>query len=352
MVFFKEITNSFAVNPGFNICTIEQSANIRLGMLIAEGQNSVDVILHVGAHRTGTTTFQGFLNDNRTAFRSAGVAFWGPGRIRKGMFAGLIRDPDCLSSNDRRVAKRSVGRVHVEIARAKSFGMSQLVVSEENMLGTMAKNLNQIRLYPQAEPRMARFGPAFGGNRLAVSLSIRSYETYWSSAVAFKIKTGFDLPCPDMLDRLVTQPRRWSHVIRDIRAALPEAEIIVWPFEGWAARPSQVCEMLTGHKIGSETLETVRNAAPDPKLLSEILQDRGDFRGSESMREHARNYRPFDLDQIAKLQDDYREDIRWLKSGADGLAFYFDPTGDTSGGAYDLEGSQNEHEGRQLAGAG
>jgi hypothetical protein len=50
----------------------------------------MDVVLHVGAHRTASTTFQKTLGANGAALAEAGVVYWGPKCTRAGLFDGLI----------------------------------------------------------------------------------------------------------------------------------------------------------------------------------------------------------------------------------------------------------------------
>jgi len=125
----------------------------------------MDICLHLGAHRTGSTSLQLFFNQNRKAFLRDDTTFWGPGRTRSGMFAGLIRDPSRLSLSDKEIGTRSVGRIKIELARAEQNGIQRLVLSEENMQGTMMHNFTRSRLYGQVGKRLARFAPAFDGRR-------------------------------------------------------------------------------------------------------------------------------------------------------------------------------------------
>lgn len=47
------------------------------------------VILHIGAHRTGTTSFQSYMRRNADFMRIRRIGFWGPLRTRGGLFAGV-----------------------------------------------------------------------------------------------------------------------------------------------------------------------------------------------------------------------------------------------------------------------
>ncbi len=320
---------------------------------LPKGFENMDICLHLGAHRTGSTSLQVFMNTNRKAFLKDRTTFWGPGRTRSGLFAGLIRDTRRLTQADRALGQRSLGRIRMELSRAALNGNDRVVISEENILGTLSQNFGQCQLYPQAADRLARFAPAFGGQGLRIGLAIRSYDAHWASALAFGAKAGRALPTPQMLDRLTTQPRRWRHIIADIAHVFPEAQIAVWTFEAWASQqPQQVCALtnrLLPRAISGPV--EVNNASPSAADIAAIARERGDPALAEDLAMKIGRYQPFNAAQIHKLRQDYATDIDWLIEGSDGLATYYDPTGDISGASFHPRGRHNDQETRQPAGS-
>ncbi|MEM9434853.1 MAG: hypothetical protein AAGA12_13095 [Pseudomonadota bacterium] len=313
----------------------------------------MEICLHVGAHRTGTTSFQKYMQVSVAASGADEVVYWGPKRTRDGMFAGLIKDPDNIGLDEDMLAKRSIGRIRFGLTKAAKNGATHLVVSEENMIGTMAQNFRSTQLYGQARARLTRFAPALWDQALRIGIAIRSYEHYWASAMSFRICAGMPMPCEDKLDMLVTQPRRWRDVICDINAVFPGAQIVVWPFEGFASRPSDAASALLGAASGMEPAKDMWcNASKSADRLADYLSERGDHAGARAMREQGPRYMPFRDDHIDKLRQDYSEDLAWLNAGADGLATYIAPTGDTSGGQTDTRGTGNERKAQRLVGAG
>lgn len=264
------------------------------------------------------------------------------------MFAGLIRDPNRLMPKDIDLGRRSIGRIKIELARAENNKMERVVISEENMIGTMMNNFARARLYGQAGQRLSRFAPAFDGHKLRLGIAIRSYETYWSSAMAFRIKNGNDLPDADTLDRLTTQPRRWRHVIEDAARAFPEADISVWSFEAWSSQPDQQLRSLTGRILPSDARarKSTNNASLTAAEIGAVLRSRGQTTDADRLERQIGRFQPFSPAQVHKLRQDYANDIDWLIQGGDGLATYFDPTGDTSGGLTDARGSSYDRQER------
>ena len=115
------------------------------------------VILHIGAHRTGTISFQSYIRRHSKELRDDGLGFWGPMRTRKGLFAGVQPTPGF----GRTAARRARGRILLNLKKAQAQGVETLFVSDENMMGSVRMNLRKSRLYPDIGERLARYIWAF-----------------------------------------------------------------------------------------------------------------------------------------------------------------------------------------------
>lgn len=293
----------------------------------------MDVILHLGAHRCGTTTLQQLLQRNMALLRDAGVESWTPDRTRAGLLAGLIQRPEDLTAQIEVRARRSCGIVRIEVERLKQAGKRQLVISEENLIGAVRNNLREALLYPKLDVRLLRICPALADHVTKVGLSIRSYDAYWASSVAFGVAQGHGVPGPEKLDQLVAQKRRWRTVVKDIAAVLPKAEIVVWPFERLGSQPDAQLSVLTGGMHLQNRLNGSRDwHNPSPRLnkLRRILTVRGDVAEAGRLPKGDGRWTPFDAAQCAALRAQYMEDLAWFQSGAEGLARYVEQVDDTN----------------------
>ena len=64
---------------------------VPVGAAIGQGLFAImEIVFHLGAHRTGSTTFQSYMYDNIRVLEDGGIAYWGPKTTRKGLFRGLI----------------------------------------------------------------------------------------------------------------------------------------------------------------------------------------------------------------------------------------------------------------------
>ncbi len=292
--------------------------------LIEKVSRIMDKVLHLGAHRTGTTSFQTFLKRNRAALSRRGVAVWEPDQIRSGLFQGVLHDPAQITADVARLAERSRGRINMEQSRLSKMGSNTLLISEENLIGAPMKNLRSGRLYDDAILRLMRLRTAIGRVR-SVTLLVRSYDSYWSSILSFGVLRGRDVPTSGDLDRLVTQPRRWRDLIADVAQVFPDARLIVAPFETFAAAPKSLAEQVLDADLSGDDLDTTpiwKNASANCGRLAQVIDDRGcggDINGSANVR-----WMPFYAHQRAALAGQYADDLMWLKSGADGVAEFID----------------------------
>jgi hypothetical protein len=286
----------------------------------------MDILLHLGAHRTATSGFQAFLWANRAALAAAGLTPWTPRRTRDGLLDGLIRHPMRVTLTDERRAARALGRLRLEFDRLDRAGQSALLISEENLLGTMMNNIEDRGLYPFLTDRMARYAPAFDGRGLHVGLGIRDYADYWASCLGFAIGRGHPAPDRALLDCLVTQPRRWRHLVREIATVFPAARITVWTHEAMAGRARAVTAALSGQGVpaGLTDPRDRHNRGPGYDAVVEALALRGETLPEAAARQSAGRWMPFDADQHAVLHAQYRQDLAWLDAGAEGLAVHLD----------------------------
>ncbi len=296
----------------------------KIGMTRAfdhRGAWQLDIMLHLGAHRCATTTFQKFLWNNRVGLSRQGLTAWTPRRTRDGLMLGLVRHPALVTRQDERDAKRSIGRIRLEVERLARDHQRGLLISDENILGSTRNNMLDTRLYPLLRDRLVRFKPAFEGRPMRIGFCIRTYEDYWTSSLSYLLSRGGTAPNVDLLDFLTTQPRRWRHVIRDIANAFPQAQVVVWPFERLGANPAAQLSALWGrdHSLSNDPA-LWRNRSPDLVQLNKILALRGQPLMKEGPIQTGARWMPFDENQRAMLRAEYSADLDWLMRGADGFA--------------------------------
>lgn len=274
----------------------------------------MDVILHLGAHRTGSTSFQDALRRNADSLTGAGIGFWGPRRTRSGLFSGALPQP---GSDPVRAARRARGRMQLHLNKTAASGVKTLLISDENLIGSVRANMRARGLYPDIGQRMARYAQLFDGRVTRIVLSLRAQDLWWSSAIAYGIGRGAPVPQYQALNRIAQARRNWRDVITDLACAVPDADLRILPFERFAGRANAILTAGAGCDAALPTQGDWLNRAPDAPALRALVGERGG--PTHTITGHGR-WTPFTPEQSAHLRAAYADDLAWLAAGADGLA--------------------------------
>ncbi len=308
------------------------------------------VLLHIGAHRCATTSFQEYMRQNIGPIALQGVGYWGPNQTRKGLFQGVLPGPQALPGKD--PGLRARGRVQLKLAAERATGLSQLVISDENIMGSMRQNLHIGGLYCDVGERMTRFAATFDGALTDVVVNIRSLDHYWASALTYGVARGFPFPNTHTLDRFAQAHRSWRDVITDIATALPDVNIWVQPFDTFGGRPDAQLNSMTGIKAPRTHARIRLNRSPRvEELRTYLIED-----DAVKLDGMYGRWRPFDAEQIARMREAYADDVMWLVGGADGLAQLAEDNQDqaeeTNTFRRTLTRGRPHDQNRQLAGSG
>ncbi len=215
----------------------------------------MDLTLHLGAHRTGSTAIEKTLLASRDALRGAGVAIWPNEKLRQIKSFGGVGD-----GRNGPAARQRFCATWDEVRQTR------LVICEENMLGTMQDNIEKAAFYPDVAVRMARYREFLPAAVSRIGIGIREYAGFWTSCYAY------------VLGRMALPPLRavggrgWCDLIGELRGVFPKAEIVVWTLEDVKADLAGVAGRLAGVPFGGllPVTRTV-NAAPDAAYIPAML---------------------------------------------------------------------------------
>lgn len=239
----------------------------------------VSVLLHLGAHRTGSTSFQKFLAINAARLDRQGIAVLTPPDTRPGPIG----------------ADRLAG--------------PRLIVSEENLIGTMEECLRARALYPEALAEMRKH-PALIDHVETVYLSVRSYAAWWNSVVTYSLRAGASLPDDAAIARMSDAARRWPETVADIRTTFPQARILVREFFWRTGSPLLQLQKLTNWVDidALEPLKGVHNHRPRvSRLLANGRLDGTDARVARFIE--GDQLQIFCADRVRRMNDAYMQDL-------------------------------------------
>ncbi|ASM71493.1 hypothetical protein SULPSESMR1_00661 [Pseudosulfitobacter pseudonitzschiae] len=275
----------------------------------------MDVILHLGAHRTGSTSFQDALRRNAGRLADASVGFWGPRRTRGGLLSGALPQP---GFDPVRATRRAKGRVRMQLDQTAASGLSALLISDENMIGSVRSNIRNRTLYADIGDRMARYAQVFDGRITRIVLNIRALDLWWSSAIAYGVSRGAPVPDYQALNRIAQARRSWRDVITDLACAMPHVDLRILPFEVFAGRTGAILDAGAGCTVALPAQGDWLNRSPDVAALRDLLAARGGI-AAQAVTGSGR-WTPFTPEHSAALRAAYADDLAWLAAGADGLA--------------------------------
>lgn len=309
---------------GFAV-TVSQTLCVRpFGAVVVNWTRQImDVILHLGAHRTGTTTLQDYLRRHSAELSTRSVGYWGPRRTRHGVLSDVMSEPVGPKPG------RSP-RLDAQLKRVAGGGTKTLLISDENMIGSVRSNLRHATLYPAIGDRMERFARAFEGRITRVVICPRSLEHFWASSIAYGVMRGHKVPDGFTCRRIAQSPRGWRDVIADLAQALPGVDLRILPFENVMGRPETVLRLGADVDAPRDTERRWLNRTPNLPDLRRALANRGDAR--QVLPFGMGRWNPFTTEDTAALRELYADDMMWLAAGAGGLATLTEePTGDRAG---------------------
>jgi hypothetical protein len=274
----------------------------------------MEIVLHIGAHRTGTTAMQQMLAANREVLEAAGITALVHGDLARAV-PGFSR-----------IGKRE-GWDEIRAAfDAATEGARQVLVSEENLIGDIGWNIRSGSFYWRARAKLEACRDFLGTAPKRIGLGVRSYESYWISAHAIEltyrdVTDGGVVRFGDVRARLVGTARGWRDLVSDVREIFPESEIVVWPVE--AALPvGRLLEALTGAELAVTPPPQHVNAAPDARLIpamEEMRAERPAIPRTEMWDwlqvQTPRAFEGFDEDQAAHMAERYAADLAAFERG-------------------------------------
>jgi hypothetical protein len=280
----------------------------------------MDVILHVGAHRTATTSFQKVLQLNKARLADHGVAVWTPQQTRSAGFSALSHAPGDMGPQARERAQRASMAMRMEMTRLRGQGIKTLLISEENTIGTMRHNLMAGALYPELGARLGRYLPGIGVDLRQIWLGIRCPSTLWPSAIAYGITAMMPVPSVERLGMLAHSRRSWRDVITWLTKSAPQARVQAWQFETWAAENDMLIAQLLGLPDGALRPAPRQNRSKSAAELRMIVAERGEEDIAWRIPNLPEPWQPFTGAQLAMMRQRYSADLEWLSGPGRGFA--------------------------------
>ncbi len=208
------------------------------------------LVLHLGAHRCGSTAIQSLLRREHTALAGEGIGVF----LRADMAAGGFD----LRRLHRYRSLNPVWRSKLTKTARSIEGMQQqtLVVSEENIMGTMPA-VRSSQFYPHFSSLVQSLVKLAELMRepltIAPRLVVRRQDHYLESVYAFRVARGLAMGFDDFIKAATRTRISWLELVRAFDGAPPSIAPSVGILEAWP-KPTAGAEALE-FLIGDNTIK-------------------------------------------------------------------------------------------------
>lgn len=263
------------------------------------------VILHPGAHKTASSYLQRRMETHAGHLAAHGVLYAGPARLRDRSLPRRAGQPDWVSL----------------LREARQTGAKRLLISEENLLGGMARCVQ--RFYEAPRKRLRPLVAVVKQMDLTLLIGIRGYAGFYPSVYGHLLRSGTWQPFDEIRSRALKARRGWPDVIGDIMKDLPgDVTLKLWRFEDFETLERRILAEMAGPEAGPgiKSVSFRQLAGPSQAAIDHLagLAEAGGGFTTEIVLEtyqalrKAKGHAPFDPwsgDERAHLEARYRRDI-------------------------------------------
>lgn len=283
-----------------------------------------EFVLHLRAHRTGSTRLQSILDTNRDVLARNGIVALTPPRPGK-RISPTVRDvvralPRRPKHLPRYILRRSGARdlfSKLVADSAPSHGLRRLIVSEENLIHPSFLP-DGFGLYPSTYRRLVLFRNLVGIDPCEIHLTIRAYDTFLVSLYAMlSVYSARGVrPFDNIRTKFLAVRRGWPEVIGDVARAFPGTVVKVARVEQGSV------EKRVQDLVGSPGLDELRfegderiNAAPTLEAMAAIAELRGRTSRDALVARYSDGtpFDPLTEDERERLVHRYQDDLSALE---------------------------------------
>jgi hypothetical protein len=238
--------------------------------------------VHLGAHRTGTSSFQMMLSENRDLLAQTGYDIAYPGRddIPQGELKLRLPHPRNLGKWETDFLPGATK----ELQRFTTPDSHALILSEENIPGRMI-HFPAGQFYPAAEVRLQTLAAAARAPVLRAVLVVREYTGLYISAYRKRAEDNKSQPFEEGRHNMLHMDRGWPDLVRMVLEHLKVQELVVIDYNR-RGRSADILGMLVPELAEVPLCEPARrmnHSATDAALIA--LQER--YQADETLEREA-----------------------------------------------------------------
>lgn len=285
----------------------------------------MDIILHLGAHKTASTYLQKTLAQNERRLKRDGIRFHGPKSLRPLLAEAHARSRPVTEAQTRQCRQDCIAALIEAEAKRDT---TRLILSDEQFLGSLRDMVSGDDFYTLAGRNAGPLIDACAGHPVKVMMAVRNYADFLASAYGQVLRGWRFMPFdPKVRESFLSQQRGWPELVDDIAALLPPgASMCLWRYEDFDVVEDEVRLALAG-----PVAPAMRklNAWPFPGPSQAAIDCLQDMAAAGTVPDHAAvqaafdsypkmdgypAFNPWSAEERLYLTARYRQDQIWLRA--------------------------------------
>lgn len=202
------------------------------------------LVMHIGAHKTASTTYQQVMTKNEDVFRQHNIAVV-PKRFTVNGKEIYKTDPRFSSYKPSKYRP-----AYKELAEHFS-GADCAIISDEGLVGPFPATSR--KFYPEPGEKSAQIAEALGADDVSIILTVRRQDTFYESCFKHAYQIAAGVPLEQLLVELPVEDISWLRLAQELARQFGEDKVFVRPYEVLRTeRPEVELSNLLGKVLGHD----------------------------------------------------------------------------------------------------
>jgi hypothetical protein len=199
------------------------------------------VLIHFGAHRTGTTYLQQALSRNRDKLAARDIHYVSVHESPEIRQAFLQARYALRDGNDT-VAESNLQVVADFLSAHLRSNTGNILISYEGFLGDLCLRHSR-RIYPNHAELIARLMRIFEGERVHAAFAVREYGAFVESGYKYLAQTGLKVGFRRYIAGVDLEQLAWRPIVVELQKTFGSG-LSLWTYEDFAQSPAEAVEWL------------------------------------------------------------------------------------------------------------
>ena len=278
-------------------------------------------IIHLGAHRTASTSIQRAMAREIDISAIEDVSLFDPEHGDDLLFRH-IRNFSQKSVRDQAIAAQHLGELFGALTTGNQT-VNRIIISHENLLGDIDDVIIRNNFYLNADCAVSEL-LTWLSSVTKIVICVRNYADFYASLYAYRVGINYEQPFSTYRSNLLSIERGWFDVVNDLRQCC-DCPIIVCQFEHYIQNldmmwdifgfdaPTQTAFKHENNSIGSQGIHKLEKRVSKGGNLDKktTLRFRNKFKSQSDP------FQPWSNLERTQLNEKYEKDLKRIRDDLD-----------------------------------